>query len=71
MCFKTRQASAPDYTVSMENGGAYRNVMSCRQKPVGPNGRLSPSFNFLKILTYKDLMRLKLNLRPFGTDDLS
>ena len=33
--------------------------------PVGPNGRLSSSYNFLKILNYKNLMFLKLDIRPY------
>ena len=38
-----------------------------QNKPVGPNGRLSSLFHFFNFWLIKNLMYLKLNLRPCGT----
>ena len=51
----------------MEDGGVYRIGIDCRQNHLGQMADFPPLLTFFKFLTDKNLMYLKLNLRPCGT----
>ena len=50
----------------MEDGGVDRTVIDCQQNQLGQIADFPPLLTFL-FLTYKNLMYLKLNIRPCDT----
>ena len=50
----------------MEDGGVDRTVINCLQYQLGQMADFPPLLTIL-VLTYKNLMHLKFNLRPCGT----